>query len=123
MICLDTNYLIRGLVRGSTESRELSTWITRGEIIVTSSVAWYEFLCGPVSDREIRTMRAFLQRVLTFDESHAVVAATLFNAGGRKRSQRVDIMIAAAAISSGTKLATNNRDDFTRFTANGLVFA
>jgi predicted nucleic acid-binding protein len=123
MICLDTNYLIRGLVRGSPESLELSVWVKRGEIIVTSTVAWYEFLCGPVSDREIRTMRAFVQQLLPFDESQAVVAATLFNAGGRKRAHRVDMMIAAAAIAADAQLATSNRADFTHFTASGLVFA
>jgi predicted nucleic acid-binding protein len=123
MICLDTNYLIRGLTLGSPESRELRTWFKKGEVIVTSTVAWYEFLCGPVSEGEIRAMHAFLHELLTFDESQAGIAAALFNAGGRKRANRVDTMIAAAAISAGARLATRNRADFARFAESGLVFA
>ena len=123
MICLDTNYLILGLVDGSLESRELTAWVARGDRLVTPTVAWYEFLCGPVSAAQVRTMRAFVQELLPFDESHASVAAALFNACGRKRTLRIDAMIAATAIASGARLATGNRADFTHFTASGLTFA
>ena len=46
MICLDTNYLILGLVAGSRESQELTAWIEAGEVLVAPMSAWYEFLCG-----------------------------------------------------------------------------
>ena len=123
MICLDTNYLILGLVPGSRESRELSAWFTSGETLVTPMLAWFEFLCGPVTAVQIQTMRAFLHALLPFDESHAIAAAGLFNAAGRKRTVRVDAMIAATAIVAGAALATNSQHDFSAFKERGLRLA
>ncbi len=123
MICLDTNYLILGLVPGSRESRELTAWFTSGETLVTPMLAWFEFLCGPVTAVQIQTMRAFLHDLLPFGESHASAAAGLFNVGGRKRTGRVDAMIAATAIVAGAALATNNQHDFSAFKGSGLRLA
>ncbi len=123
MICLDTNYLILGLVPGSKESSDLAAWAAHGESLVTPMVAWYEFLCGPVTEVQIRTMRAFVRELLPFDETHAIVAAGLFNLAGRKRTNSVDAMIAATAIVVGAALATNNRADFSEFDKAGLTFA
>ncbi len=120
MICLDTNYLILGLVADSSESQELRAWAAAGEVLVTPMVAWYEFLCGPVSPVQRDTMRTFLQALLLFDEPQAHIASELFNATGRRRALRVDAMIAAAAISAGASLATNNREDFEVFVRGGL---
>ena len=123
MICLDTNYLILGLVADSRESRELTAWIRSGEQLVTPMLAWFEFLCGPVTAAQMQTMRAFLNELLPFGEDQAVAAAGLFNAAGRKRSTRVDAMIAATAIVAGAALATNNQNDFRAFKEDGLRFA
>jgi predicted nucleic acid-binding protein len=123
VICLDTNYLILGLVAGSRESRELTTWIASGERLMVPTLVWFEFLCGPVTAAQIATMRAFLHELVPFDESHASTAAALFNAAARKRSTRVDAMIAATAIVAGAALATNNTDDFRAFQAGGLQLA
>ncbi len=120
MICLDTNYLILGLVADSSESTELRAWASAGEVLVTPMVAWYEFLCGPVTVVQRDTMRGFLQALLPFDETQAQTAAGLFNACGRRRSLRVDAMIAAAAITSDASLATNNYEDFEVFVESGL---
>lgn len=120
MICLDTNYLILGLIADSDESRKLISWIQQGEILVTPTLAWYEMMCGPITLAQKDAMRAFLSEILPFDDAQAEVAAHLFNAVGRKRALRVDAMIAAAAIVAGAKLATNNHDDFSEFTASGL---
>jgi len=123
MICLDTNYLILGLVADSRESGEMRAWITSGEQLVTPMLAWFEFLCGPVTAAQRQTMNAFLHALLPFGEDQAVAAAGLFNASGRKRSTRVDAMIAATAIVAGADLATNNQHDFRAFTDDGLRFA
>lgn len=123
MICLDTNYLILGLVAGSRESRELGAWIAAGERLMVSTLVWFEFLCGPVTAPQIETMRAFLHELVPFDESHAIEAAELFNAAARKRSTRVDAMIAATAIVADAALATNNTDDFRAFLDSGLRLA
>lgn len=121
MICLDTNYLIRGVAEGTDEAHELVGWIAAGETLITTTTAWFEFLCGPVTQEQETTMRAFLTRIVPFTEADAVEAARLFNAIRRKRSCRVDAMIAASAITAKARLATQNPDDFTPFVPHGLT--
>lgn len=123
MICLDTNYLILGLVSGSRESQKLIEWSQAGETLTTPMPAWYEFLSGPVTSMQIDTMRAFLDQIIPFDQPKALEAAHLFNAAGRKRTLRVDAMIAATALVAGAHLATNNRADFDAFIPHGLKLA
>ena len=121
MICLDTNYLIRGVSEGTTEAAELVAWIEAGEILITPMLAWFEFLCGPVTEDQKTTMRAFLTAIIPFAEAEAVEAARLFNEIARKRPLRVDAMIAGTAITAKARLATRNRDDFRPFIAHGLT--
>lgn len=121
MICLDANYLILALVPGSPEAQRITQWSAQGETFCASSVVWYEFLCGPVDPAQIATMRAMLQDIVPFDEVQAQEAARLFNACGRKRHLRVDAMIAAAATTRHSILATNNTDDFCAFVGAGLA--
>lgn len=120
MICLDTNYLILGLVPGSPESQDLIAWVQAGETLIAPMPAWYEFTCGPVTAVQINAIRAFLHDLVPFDEPQALEAARLFNAAGRKRALRIDAMIAATAVVAGASLATNNRADFNGFAAHGL---
>ena len=49
MIHLDTNFLISALVSGSAQEAQLVSWLSDGEEIGISAVAWGEFLCGPLS--------------------------------------------------------------------------
>lgn len=120
-ICLDTNYLVRGLLEGARESSELVRWRQSGEILLSAAPAWYEFLCGPVTDLQIRVIRAFLSGgVAAFEEIQAAESARLFNAIGRIRRLRTDTMIAATAIVAGASLATSNREDFKVFVPHGL---
>jgi predicted nucleic acid-binding protein len=123
VIRLDTNYLILGLVEGSRESRELAAWVASGERLVAPTIVWFEFLCGPVTPPQIRTMRAFLYELVPLDESHAIKAAALFNTAARKRSTRVDAMIAATAIVLDATLATSKASDFRAFARSGLRVA
>ncbi len=120
MICLDTNYLILGLVPASKEGRNLIKWAQAGEDLITPMPAWYEFICGPVSESQISIMRAFLKEIIPFDEPQANASAHLFNAVNPKRSLRVDAMIAGSALAAGAKLATNNVRDFNAFVPHGL---
>ncbi len=120
MICLDTNYLILGLVQGSPEAEELVAWSESGETFCTASTAWYEFLCGPVNVSHVSTMRGVLQSILPFDDRQAQEAARLYNATGRKRRLRIDAMIASAATTHQVPLATNNQGDFAKFVPLGL---
>ena len=121
MILLDTNYLIRALVRDAPEAEQVRTWLRGGEALCTSAVVWYEFLCGPVDEDDVALVHAILDdRVLPFTADMAAQAARLFNACGRQRRLRVDAMIASAAIVANAALATDNTEDFRVFTAHGL---
>ena len=122
MLYLDTNYLIQGLVKGSKEAAELSQWYGAGQTIFAPAPAWFEFLCGPITQAQINTIRAFLSGgVAPFEETQAAQAAFLYNATGRVRQFRVDAMIAGTAIVGGGPLATSNRKDFQRFIPYGLT--
>lgn len=120
MICLDTNYLIRCIVFGSDESKQMQAWILDGQLLVTPMPAWFEFVCGPVTSEQEKAVRAFLSDILVFGEAEAREAARLFNAAGRKRSLRVDAMIAGTALVAQARLATQNHNDFAPFLQHGL---
>jgi len=121
MILLDTNYLIRTLVPDSREAGRVLDWYQGGVELCTSSVAWYEFLCGPVDDEGILIIQSMLsERILPFTADQAAESSRLFNATGRKRTLRVDAMIAAAAIMANAELATDNTPDFEHFLQWGL---
>jgi predicted nucleic acid-binding protein len=97
VICLDTNYLILGLVSGSRESRELAAWVAAGERLVAPTLVWFEFLGGPVTEAQVSTMRAFLHQLVPFDAPQASIA--------------------------DAALATNNATDFLPFRDSGLRLA
>ena len=120
MICLDTNYLILGLVKNSHEAKTLLRWADQGKTFCVSAVVWYEFLCGPISTEQEAAIRPLLQEIVPFDNDIAQTAAHLFNQIGRKRQLRVDTMIAATAISRSIPLATSNTNDFNNFVSYGL---
>ncbi len=121
MICLDTNYLIRLLVPGSREAAEVSAWYRAGERLITPMLAWFEFLCGPVSNEQEQVVRAFLAEIVPIDEPQVRLAADLFNHAGRVRRNRIDALIAATSLHANARLATGNREDFAPFEARGLV--
>lgn len=121
MILLDTNYLIRSLIQETPEALRVIDWIQAGEHLCTSGIAWYEFLCGPVTDEGIIVVYSLLdERVLPFTSDQAAEAARLYNNTGRMRTLRVAAMIASAAIVTNAKLATENISDFKNFVSLGL---
>ncbi len=121
MICLDTNYLIRGLIPATEEAVRITDWLEDEEPICIPAIVWYEFLCGPVSKEEIRLARAIATAdVVVFGDAQGIEAAHLFNAVKRNRGLRVDAMIAGTAILAKARLATRNRADFEPFVAHGL---
>jgi predicted nucleic acid-binding protein len=124
VILLDTSYLIQALVKGSRESVRIMEWTARGEDLVSSSITWYEFLCGPVDDEATEIVRMLLDdRIIPYTADQAVESARMFNAVGRPRGLRVDAMIAAAAVVADARLATANTKDFARFEPFGLRLA
>jgi predicted nucleic acid-binding protein len=123
LILLDTSFLIRALVAGSAQDRQLRRWLAAGEQIGISSIAWAEFLCGPVQPAMIEVVRRFVTVLVAFDEDDAQLAAQLFNGSGRRRGSLADCMIAASAIRARAPLATTNAADFRRFGSAGLDLA
>lgn len=120
MIHLDTSFLIRALVVGSGEDRQLRAWLHDEQAVGISAVGWAEFLCGPVDGALLQLAARVLQEPDPFLTEDAATAARLFNLTGRRRGTLTDCMIAAAAIRAGAALATSNRADFRRFEASGL---
>jgi predicted nucleic acid-binding protein len=123
VIHLDTSFLIRAGMPGTSEDRVLRRWRSRSETLRMSSVAWAEYLCGPVSQQAAEDTAELLGEPVPFNALDATLAAQLFNATGRRRGSLQDCMIAATAIRSRALLATNNTIDFRRFVAHGLTIA
>ncbi|MFZ4616764.1 MAG: type II toxin-antitoxin system VapC family toxin [Rectinemataceae bacterium] len=120
MILLDTNYLIGLLVAGSTEAGKVETWFMDTELC-TSSLAWYEFLSGPVDGEGVAVVLSMISdRVFPFTAGQAQEAARLWNSTGRLRRLRLDATIASAAILMNAELATANVADFQHFVPLGL---
>lgn len=120
MIHLDTNFIIRGLVAGTSEDGQLRQWLAAGESIGTSRIAWAEFSCGPLDPLIASSAATLLPNAEPFLQTDASLAAKLFNSGGRHRGSLLDCVIAAVAIRSGATLATSNLSDFARFQSSGL---
>lgn len=120
MIHLDTNVLI-ALPVLARQRHALTRRIGKGEPVATSSLAWFEYVCGPVAESEQILVRAAIGgQILDVDEAVAERAALLFNHAGRKRRLRTDSLIAATAMLAGAELASYNAEDFAPFTAHGL---
>ena len=120
MIHLDTSFLIRALNVGTPEDRKLRAWIGAGETLSMSTVAWAEFLCGPLEESEITLAAQIVGQQSAFTPDHATLAARLFNESGRRRGSLLDCMIAATALTNGSPIATKNVADFRRFEDFGL---
>ena len=121
MIHLDTNYLIGLAARGSSPAQNVDKSLAEGEPLAASALAWTEFLNGPVSADEIALVESVIEEnLIPFEKRTAVLAAQLFNQGGRRRGSRFDCLIAATAILADAELATENKNDFVPFVPFGL---
>jgi predicted nucleic acid-binding protein len=120
VIHLDANFLI-GVLQSDQPRRQVQKWSTSGQYVNISSIAWAEFLSGPVTEAETMEARMLIDDIEPFGERDAHVAADLFNQTGRRSRSLPDCMIAAIAIRCGASLATVNLRDFKRFEPFGLV--
>ena len=123
MIHLDASFLIRAFPSGSPEGHALKEWMAADETLAISTVAWMEFLSGPVEPSELEFATSVIDRYVDFTPEHAGIAARLFNGTGRRRRLFVDCMIAATAIAENAPIATTNERDFRRFESAGLTLA
>lgn len=115
MIHVDTGFIIHALVPVSRADRRLRQFLREGEEVAVSSIAWTEFLCGPVGTNEIEYVRSVFREISPFTDADCETAGDLFNRGGRRRRSLADCMIAAVALRGGASLATTNPKDFQRF--------
>jgi predicted nucleic acid-binding protein len=120
VIQLDTSFLIRALVAGTPQDKLLRQWLTDGEALSMSAIAWTEFLCGPLQPNEAKLAEQLIDEVLPLVTEDAEVAALLFNSSGRRRGSLVDCLVAASAFRRDAPLATANASDFKRMEAYGL---
>jgi predicted nucleic acid-binding protein len=125
VVHLDTNFLIQALVAGSAPEAKLVGWMSTGEQIGISAIAWSEFLCGPLASQDEALALSFLTAPEAFLAPDARKAADLFNATGRRSRSRslADCQIAAVALRLGARVATTNVADFAPFQAHGLLLA
>ena len=123
MVHLDTNFLIQALVAGSAPEAKLVGWIAAGEQLGISTIAWSEFLCGPLATHDEALALSFLTAPEAFLVQDAFKAAELFNLTGRRSRSLADCQIAAVALRVGARLATTNVADVAPFQAHGLILA
>ena len=123
MVHVDTNFLVAALRPNSAQESQVNAWLLGGEGLGISSVAWAEYLCGPLDATGEAIARQMFPSPEALLSSDAEKAAQLFNLTGRRSRSLADCMIAAVAIHSGAKMATINAAHFQPFLAHGLVLA
>ena len=121
MIHVDTNFLIQSLVPGSAAEGRMQAWLTAAEDLGISTVAWSEFLCGPLAPQDEALTQTLLAAPEPFVTADARKAADLFNSTGRRSRSLADCQIAAVAMRCGASVATTNLADFAPFQRHGLV--
>jgi predicted nucleic acid-binding protein len=121
MIHLDSNFLIYSLTASTPQHTKLRAWLAGGEVLAISTIAWAEFLCGPLSAKEEATACQLFPQAEPLLTQEAAKAALLFNLTGRRSRSLADCIIAAVAIRCAAKLASANIDDFQPFVPHGLV--
>ena len=99
MIHLDTSFLIRMLEQGSPEAQFLEATDPE-EPVVVSTIAWAEFLCGPIESAEKELALQVVDGHRDLNVEHAAIAARLFNASGHRRRSLSDCLIPPAPASA-----------------------
>ncbi len=79
MVHFDTNFLIQTVVAGSAAHEKFRAWTQAQEECNASSIAWAEFLCGPLDAPAEAIARQIFPHPEPFLTADAVLAARLFN--------------------------------------------
>lgn len=120
-LMLDTNVLVTLGDPSHPMFKKLESEISKGAACSTNSVAWHEFVRGPLSETDQQRALWILEnRVHVLDKEDAEIAGLLFNRTGRKRASTSDCLIAASALRRDLQLVTLNLSDFEPFVAYGL---
>ncbi len=123
MIHFDTNFLIQATIAGSSAHAQLRLRSAGGEVFGISSVAWAEYLCGPLDATGGALARRIFPNPEPFLSADATAAADLFDKTGRRSRSLADCMIAAVVMRCNAKLATRNAGEFVPFQILGLALA
>ena len=108
---------------GSNEALALRTWLRQGLTVAISTLAWGEFLCGPLSEEDAALALRIVRAHVPLGTEEATEAARLFNETGRRRGSFQDCLVAGTALTAVAELATADRSDFVRFEECGLKLA
>lgn len=123
-ILLDTNALIALSDPSDSLFQYTEREIRSGSQACTSSIAWHEYVGGPILDQDRdRALRVIESRIFPLDRRQAELASELFNQTGRRRGSTADCLIAAYAICYKVELLTRNLVDFRPFVPLGLSLA
>ncbi len=120
---MSTDFLIQALVPSSVAATKLQTWKKDGEDLDISSIAWSEFLCGPLNQNDETLAQLLFPAPEPFLASDAVRAAELCNASGRRSRSLADCQIAAVALRCDARVAHIRCGDFSLFQIHGLTLA
>lgn len=123
MIHFDTNYLIQATIADSPAHFQSRRWAAAGEIFGISTIAWAEYLCGPLDATGESIARQMFPAPEPLVSADAELAARLFNLMGRRSRSLPDCLIAAVAMRCGAKLASMNTADFQALAQHGLTLA
>jgi predicted nucleic acid-binding protein len=123
VIHFDTNFLVESTLANSVAHGRVRVWSANGEVFGMNTVAWAEYLSGPLDAQGEALARQIVSLPEPLLASDAELASRLFNLTGRRSRSLADCMIAATAIRCGARMATNNTGDFQPFVPHGLMLA
>ena len=114
MTHLDTSVLVDAFSGPTRTALALRDMLERGERVLVSAMAFYEWLRGPRRADELAIQRTLVpdETVVPFGPVEAVLAAELYRRLPRARPRAADLAIAACALSRDAHLWTLNADDF-----------
>jgi predicted nucleic acid-binding protein len=120
---LDANALVAITDATAPVAHRIRQSLAADSPLQVSAMAWAEFQNGPsggLSAALDQAARQVVSAILPITEKHAELAATLFNATGRRSRSLPDCLVAACAIQAKAPLITVNRVDFLPFIVHGL---
>ena len=114
IVHLDTSALIDAVAGERRAYDRLAELILGGHRLAVSTIAIYEWLRGPRTERELRSQADLLpsDAMVLFGPDESAVAARLYRSVRRPRGRDLDLAIAACALVHGAALWTANRKDF-----------
>ena len=72
---LDTNYIVGAVRKGSPQVAQIDAWEMAGVTLAVSTMAWAEFLCGPLTPGEVDVTAGLLGRPLPITAADAAKGA------------------------------------------------